>query len=120
MIIYITETRSEDGSFYRDGDWGIEKPDNWDNGKGNWTDIAPTEETIQYGVPCDWDGKQWVLDESSDEYKNLYAAKRAEEYPSTDELIIALWEKTVEDRTDSADAIETLRQAVKSKYPKPE
>ena len=47
-----------------------------------------------------------------------YARNRQEEYPSTDDLIVALWENVIEDRTESATALETLRQAVKAKYPK--
>lgn len=43
---------------------------------------------------------------------------RAKEYPSVDELIVALWEKVVEGRTDAADALEVKRQAVKAKHPK--
>ena len=47
-----------------------------------------------------------------------YARNRKEEYPSIDDLIVALWENVVEDRMESATALETLRQAVKAKYPK--
>ena len=47
-----------------------------------------------------------------------YARNRQEEYPSTDDLIVALWENVIEDRMESATALETLRQAVKAKYPK--
>ena len=47
-----------------------------------------------------------------------YARDRQAEYPSINDLIVALWENVVEDRTESATALETLRQAVKAKYPK--
>ena len=49
---------------------------------------------------------------------STYASNRKYEYPSVDDLIVALWENVVEGRTESATALETLRQAVKSKYPK--
>ena len=49
---------------------------------------------------------------------STYASNRRYEYPSIDDLIVALWENVVEDRMESATALETLRQAVKAKYPK--
>ena len=49
-----------------------------------------------------------------------YARNRQAEYPSIDELIVALWEGVVEERMASVTALEGLRQAVKAKYPKPE
>jgi len=48
-----------------------------------------------------------------------YNEKRQSEYPSIDELIVALWEGVVEERMESATALEELRQAVKAKHPKP-
>jgi len=47
-----------------------------------------------------------------------YAEKREAEYPSLDDLIVALWEGVVEERMASVTALEALRQAVKDKYPK--
>jgi len=49
-----------------------------------------------------------------------YQRDRQAEYPSIDELIVALWEGVVEERMASVTALEGLRQAVKDKYPKPE
>jgi hypothetical protein len=43
---------------------------------------------------------------------------RKDEYPSTDELIIALWEKNMGGNSVEVDALEAKRQAVKTKYPK--
>lgn len=45
-----------------------------------------------------------------------YSRNRVAEYPSTNDLIIALWEKVVEGRSETADALEVNRQAVKTKY----
>jgi hypothetical protein len=47
-----------------------------------------------------------------------YARDRKAEYPPIDELIVALWEGVVEERMASVTALEGLRQAVKTKYPK--
>ena len=43
-----------------------------------------------------------------------YARKRQAEYPSVQELVVALYD------TDDKSAIEAKRAAVKAKYPKPE
>ncbi len=47
-----------------------------------------------------------------------YARNRQTEYPSIDELVVALWEGVVEERMASVTALEGLRQAIKTKYPK--
>jgi len=48
-----------------------------------------------------------------------YARDRQAEYPSIDELVVALWENVVEERAASVIELEGLRQAVKTKHPKP-
>lgn len=48
-----------------------------------------------------------------------YQRDRKAEYPSVDELVVALWEGVVEERMASVTALEAVRQAVKTKYPKP-
>ena len=47
-----------------------------------------------------------------------YARDRAAEYPSINELVVALWEGVVEERMASVTQLEALRQAVKARYPK--
>jgi hypothetical protein len=47
-----------------------------------------------------------------------YARNRKAEYPTINELVVALWEGVVEERMASVTALEGLRQAVKAKYPK--
>ncbi len=47
-----------------------------------------------------------------------YARNREAEYPSVDELIVALWEGVVEERMAAVTQLEAKRQAVKLKYPK--
>jgi hypothetical protein len=44
--------------------------------------------------------------------------KRKAEYPSIDELVVALWEGVVEERMAAVTKLEGKRQAVKTKYPK--
>jgi hypothetical protein len=51
-------------------------------------------------------------------YDNDYARKRLEEYPSINELTVALWEGVVEERMAAVTQLEIKRQAVKAKYPK--
>ena len=78
----------------------------------------------------DADGNPVVIDEAlvqaevarlQAEYDSQeYARDRQAEYPSLDELIVALWEGVVEERMAAVTALEGLRQAVKDKYPKPE
>ena len=47
-----------------------------------------------------------------------YARNRQAEYPSINELIVALWENVVEERASAVVSLEAKRQAVKTKYPK--
>ena len=64
----------------------------------------PTENTIQT-----------KLSELKAEYDaQEYARKRQAEYPSIEELVVALYD------TDDKSAIEAKRAEVKKKYPKPE
>ena len=56
--------------------------------------------------------------EVKDAYDNDYARKRLAEYPSIDELTVALWEGVVEERMAAVTSLEGKRQAVKTKYPK--
>lgn len=95
--------------------------------------LCPTAEWVWVGV--EYSGIAW---HSSDivqpteaeidaEYARLsaaweamdYARKRQAEYPSLDQLIVALWEDSVEGRNTSVQALQALREAIKLKYPKP-
>jgi hypothetical protein len=58
---------------------------------------------------------EWQAEQDATQYQR----DRQAEYPSLDELIVALWEGVVEERMASVTALEGLRQAVKTKYPKP-
>ena len=70
----------------------------------------PTEEQIQ--------AKLTELQSAFD--AQAYARTRQQNYPNTDDLIVALWEKVMEGRSESADALEVKRQEVKTAHPKPE
>tara|TARA_R100001530_G_scaffold129444_1_gene99778 strand:+ start:145 stop:456 length:312 start_codon:yes stop_codon:yes gene_type:complete len=60
---------------------------------------------------CEAAHAEWVAQE--------YARNRQAEYPSINELIVALWENVVEERASAVVSLEAVRQAVKTKYPKP-
>jgi len=47
-----------------------------------------------------------------------YVALRERDYPSLDDLIVALWEQVVEDRPEVADEMQTAREVVKERFPK--
>jgi|TARA_R100001530_G_scaffold46776_2_gene35169 hypothetical protein len=64
------------------------------------------------------DEKQVIVDKWNAPDTRSYDEKRKAEYPSIDELIVALWEGVVEERMASVTALEAARQAVKTKYPK--
>ena len=58
------------------------------------------------------------VDAAYAEWESDYARKRKAEYPSIDELVVALWEGVVEERMAAVTSLEGKRQAVKTKYPK--
>ena len=65
---------------------------------------------------ADIDAKQTELQAEYDAQE--YARIRQAEYPSINELIVALWENVVEERASAVVSLEAKRQAVKTKYPK--
>ena len=77
----------------------------------------------------DGDGNAVVIDEAlvqtevarlQAEYDaQAYARNRQAEYPSMDELVVALWEAVIEERMASSIDLQGKRTAVKDKYPKP-
>ncbi len=58
---------------------------------------------------------EWQAEQDATQYQR----DRQAEYQSIDELVVALWEGVVEERMASVTTLEGLRQAVKTKYPKP-
>jgi len=75
------------------------------------------EGTVTARVGATWDGSVFSYDEPVME-PDTYDVLRRSEYPSMDELIVALWEGVVEERMASVTALEAVRQTVKAKYPK--
>ena len=68
----------------------------------------PTEAEIETA------NAEWQAEHDAQEY----ARNRQAEYPSINELIVALWENVVEERASAVVSLEAKRQAVKTKYPK--
>jgi len=66
--------------------------------------IKPTEQEINNKI-AEYDAQE-------------YARNRQAEYPSLNELTVALWEGVVEERMASIMELEVQRQVVKEKYPK--
>jgi hypothetical protein len=76
----------------------------------------------------DVNGNSVVLDQSlvdtetarlqAESDAQAYARNRQSEYPSIDELVVAMWEGVVEERMASVTRLEGLRQIIKTKYPK--
>jgi hypothetical protein len=63
---------------------------------------------------------QSKLSELQAEYDSKsYARNRQQNFPNEHDLLIALWEKVMEDRSESADALQAIRTQVKSDNPKP-
>ena len=86
-----------------------------DDGAGvfiaEWNSASPqpTEaeiETAHAEWKAEWDAQE-------------FARNRKAEYPSTDELIVALWENVVEERASAVVALAAIRQQVKVRHPTP-
>jgi hypothetical protein len=99
-----------------------------DNTKNHYMIVVKDGATIS--VPLDsanrdyQEVQDWVADGNSISQAELitqveaYARKRKAEYPSIEELTVALWEGVVEERMAAVTSLEGKRQAVKAKYPK--
>ena len=91
---------------------------------GQWFGFGGKEKTYVNLIIHTDDEKptqEWLeaeLKSQQDAYDNDYARKRLEEYPSINELTVALWEGVVEERLAAVTQLEIKRQAVKAKYPK--
>ena len=58
---------------------------------------------------------EWQSEQDSTQYQR----DRKAEYPSMDEIVVALWEAVIEERMASSIDLQGKRTAVKDKYPKP-
>ena len=95
----------------------------YSNYVGGYSGNPPTDEeeynTLVETYPTMWSGvpPSWSEIEASMLIKSTQEKRKAE-YPSTDDLIVALWENVVEERAASVISLEATRQAIKAKYPK--
>ena len=89
----------------------------WD-GKTEFSlpDSELIEATDDSRIGGSWDGNVFTFVEPED--TRAYDEKRKAEYPSIEELTVALWEGVVEERMAAVTKLEGKRQAVKTKYPK--
>ena len=75
-----------------------------------WKSAQPQPSEVEIGSA----DAEWQVEYDAQEY----ARNRKAEYPSIDELVVALWENVVEERAASVVSLESKRQAIKAKYPK--
>ena len=84
------------------------------DGKGDyiakWNSASP-QPTVAEIESAD---AEWQAGQDATQYQR----DRQAEYPSIDELVVAMWEGVVEERMASVTRLEGVRQAVKEKYPK--
>jgi len=73
--------------------------------------------TVDTRIGGSWDGNVFSYVEPAME-PDTYDELRKSEYPSINELVVALWEGVVEERMSAVTALEAARQAVKSTHPK--
>lgn len=85
-----------------------------DDGDGAYIAEWKSDQTQPSVAEIEASHAEWQAERDTQEY----ARNRKAEYPSIDELVVALWEGVVEERMASVTALEILRQGVKTKYPK--
>ncbi|MCK5604873.1 hypothetical protein KAR91_23485 [Candidatus Pacearchaeota archaeon] len=80
------------------------------NGKIEWEGPGsePTQEELE----------QWESERLTALEAISWIGNREAKYPAVNDLIVALWEKVIENRPEAADALEIDRQDVKIKHPK--
>ena len=86
--------------------------------------VTRTHTTKDYVPPPPPPDKTPTIVDPDDDSKTIpnpyynHNYEREKLYPLKDELIVALWEKMVEDRPEAAAALEVSRQAIKKRFPK--
>jgi|21_taG_2_1085346.scaffolds.fasta_scaffold85070_2 hypothetical protein len=78
-------------------------------------EMVELSEPEKQAIADEWNNP--TVDNSGD--LRTFAEKRKTEYPSMDELVVALWEAVIEERMASSIDLQGKRTAVKDKYPKP-
>jgi hypothetical protein len=93
---------------------------NWDGvakfNPGDGVTMVLADENVRMGGT--YDGAFHFVEPDPGPDTRPYDEKRASEYPSVDELVVALWEAVIEERMHAVTQLEIKRQAVKAKYPK--
>ena len=109
MAVYQDFESKSDADAHKDkhGGFVVEKP----AGDMDYWTVDAGAKTITY------DSSTETTDKAAYDAKE-YQRKRVEEYPSIDELTVALFEGVVEERMAAVTSLEGKRQAVKAKYPK--
>jgi len=62
---------------------------------------------------------EWAAIQEANKLVPTYADLRRAAYPPESEIIVALWERIVENRPEASEFLQTKRVEVKAKYPKP-
>jgi hypothetical protein len=105
----ITSKGLEKLGFDRDNDFSLQ-----DDGAGayikEWNSASPQPSVADIEAA----DTEWTANFNA----QAYARNRQAEYPSIDDLVVAMWEGVVEERMASVTRLEGLRQAIKQKYPK--
>ena len=105
----ITSKGLERLGFDRDNDFSLQ-----DDGAGAYISEWRSAQPQPTKAEIESAHNEWQAEYDS----QAYARNRQSEYPSIDELVVALWEGVVEERMASVTRLEGLRQAIKQKYPK--
>jgi hypothetical protein len=105
----ITVTGLEKLGFTPEVDFSLQN-DGGDTFIAKWMSASPqpTEAEIETAHA------EWQTEYDS----QAYSRNRQAEYPSIDDLVVAMWEGVVEERMAAVTRLEGLRQAIKTKYPK--
>lgn len=97
--------------FYAGRQYGVRGP-NYEDISWFDTDVAmPTREELE---------EKWETIKDAVALEEVARARSMPgEYPAREDMIVALWEKVVEGRSEKADALQARRLEIKEKYPKP-
>ena len=107
MINLISKIDAVDALYGRDSYYNCRG-----NGLVTWKDGHETTDAETAAINVKYD--ELLAEYDSQEY----ARNRQAEYPSINDLIVALWENVVEERAASVISLEATRQEIKAKYPK--
>ncbi len=84
------------------------------DGKGDYVAQWNSESPQPSEAEIETAHAEWQAGQDATQYQR----DRQAEYPTIDELVVAMWEGVVEERMASVTRLEGVRQAVKEKYPK--